>query len=158
MRILILTVGAPKGRGIAQAIRDYEARAARYFKFETVEVRGQRIGARRSEAEVIEQDSQALLERVPADLDLVVVDERGVAWSSEALAAYLGDLAVFGKPGAAFVIGGPLGLGAELRQRADKVLALSSFTLPHELARLVLAEQIYRAGTIHRNEPYHRGG
>lgn len=154
----MLSVGSPKGRGLGPATRDYESRAARYFKFETIEIRGQKIGAGRTEADVIERESAELLARVPSDLEVVALDERGVSWTSEALAAYLSDLAVLGKPGAAFVVGGPLGLSSDLRQRADQVLSLSSFTLPHELARLVLAEQIYRAGTIQRGEPYHRGG
>lgn len=143
---------------MAKAIRDYESRAARYFKFEAHEVRGARIAANRPDEEIIERDSDTLLARVPAGLEVVAVDERGVSWSSEALAAYIGDLAVLGKPGAAFVLGGPLGLSSSLRSRANRVLSLSSFTLPHELARLVLTEQIYRAGTIQRGEPYHKGG
>ena len=158
MKIVVLAVGAAKSPGLAAAIREYETRVGRYFKFEVVEVRGQRITARRSEADVIESDSDELLARVPEGLDVVVVDERGDSWSSEALAAYLSDLAVLGKPGAAFLIGGAFGLSGELRRRADKVLSMSSFTLPHELARLVLTEQLYRAGTIQRGEPYHKGG
>lgn len=154
----MLAVGAAKSPGLAMAIREYEARVARYFKFEVVEVRGQRITARRSEADVIEKDSEELLARAPQGLDVVAVDERGASWSSEALAAYLSDLAVLGKPGAAFLIGGAFGLSGELRRRADQVLSMSSFTLPHELARLVLTEQLYRAGTIQRGEPYHKSG
>ncbi len=104
------------------------------------------------------QESETLHRRVPEGLEVVAVDERGIAWGSEEFAAYLGDMAVLGKAGVAFLIGGPAGLSQELRVAADRVLSLSSFTLPHELARLVLTEQIYRAGTIQRGEPYHRGG
>jgi 23S rRNA (pseudouridine1915-N3)-methyltransferase len=89
---------------------------------------------------------------------VVAVDERGAAWSSEQLAAYLDSLGVQGKSGVAFLIGGPFGLSDDLRQASHRLLSLSAFTLPHELARLVLAEQIYRAGTIVRGEPYHKGG
>ena len=158
MKIVVIAVGAAKSPGLAAAIREYEARVSRYFKFEVMEVRGQRITARRSEADVIESDSEELLARVPQGLDVVAVDERGDSWSSEALAAYLSDLAVLGKPGAAFLIGGAFGLSGDLRRRADRVLSMCSFTLPHELARLVLTEQLYRAGTIQRGEPYHKGG
>ena len=76
---------------------------------------------------------------------------------SRELAAYLEGLAVQSAPGVAFVIGGAFGLGPEVVDRSGKRLSLSSMTLPHEMARLFLAEQLYRAGTILRGEPYHKG-
>jgi 23S rRNA (pseudouridine1915-N3)-methyltransferase len=84
VKIVVIAVGAAKSPGLAAAIREYEARVSRYFKFEVMEVRGQRITARRSEADVIESDSEELLARVPQGLDVVAVDERGDSWSSEA--------------------------------------------------------------------------
>ncbi len=155
---MLISVGAPKSPGLAAAIAEYESRIRRYFKFETAEVRPVALKAGSSTANVARKESEALLARVPAGLEVVAADERGEAWSSEQLAAYLERLGVEGREGAAFLIGGPAGLSEELRRRAHRVLALSSFTLPHELARLVLSEQIYRAGTIQRGEPYHRGG
>ncbi len=158
MKVVLIAVGAAKSPGLAEAIAEYESRIRRYFRFEVAEVRP--IGLKRGAgvAEVARKESEALLARVPAGLEVVAVDERGESWSSERLAEYLEQLGVEGREGAAFLIGGPAGLSDELRQRAQKVLALSGFTLPHELARLVLAEQVYRAGTIQRGEPYHRGG
>ncbi len=158
VKVMMISVGAPKTRGIAAAIREYESRIPHYFKFEALQVRPSRLRAGADPAAVAEKESEALRARVPEGLQTIAVDERGITWSSEELAAYLGDLAVLGQSGAAFLIGGPAGLSERLRISADRVLSLSSFTLPHELARLVLAEQIYRAGTIHRGEPYHRGG
>ena len=71
---------------------------------------------------------------------------------------YLESLALRSVPEVTFVVGGAFGLGAGVLKRANRRLALSAGTLPHELARLVLAEQLYRAGTIIKNEPYHKGG
>ena len=75
---------------------------------------------------------------------------------SRELAGYLEGHAVHSSPGVAFVIGGAFGLGVPVMERARRKLSLSSFTLPHEMARLVLAEQLYRAGTLVRGEPYHK--
>ena len=82
----------------------------------------------------------------------------GRAWDSLELADYLGRLAAAGHPGPAFLIGGAYGLAEEALRAARHRLSLSAMTLPHDLARLVLAEQLYRAGTIRRGEPYHKGG
>lgn len=158
MKILTIAVGRPKSNGLAGAIRDYESRIKRYFTFEAIEVRAERISPDGDSRNIPETESRALLAKVPPGLDVIALDRRGVRWTSEELAAYFEELAVMGKPGVAFLVGGALGLSADAMKRADKVLSISSLTLPHELARLVLAEQIYRSGTISRGEPYHKGG
>ncbi|UCF19521.1 MAG: 23S rRNA (pseudouridine(1915)-N(3))-methyltransferase RlmH [Gemmatimonadota bacterium] len=158
VKVALVAVGAPKMAALAAAIREYEGRISHYFRYEVVEIRGRRLTPGADTARIADEESRELQARVPAGLELVALDEDGERWSSERLADYLGELATLGKPGAAFVIGGPAGLSKALCRTADRVLCLSSFTLPHELARLVLVEQIYRAGTIQRSEPYHRGG
>lgn len=142
--------------GLTAAIREYETRIKHYFRFEAREIRPQRLARGVDESSAIDTESADLLAAVPAGLEVVPVDRRGEAWTSEQLAAYFEGLAVHGRPGAAFLIGGALGLSDSLRSSASRVLSLSHFTLPHELARLVLVEQIYRAGTIRRGEPYHK--
>jgi 23S rRNA (pseudouridine1915-N3)-methyltransferase len=154
VRILLAAVGRPRDPSLAPAIREYESRIARYFKLETVEVRDAPAG--RDDARAREEESAALLSAIPEGFEVVTLDPAGEAWSSEELARFLGDLALYGRPGAAFVIGGPRGLAGSLLERASRRWALSRLTLPHELARLVVAEQLYRAGTILRGEPYHR--
>jgi len=158
VRVVAIAVGAPKSPGLAAAVEDYESRISRYFKFEALEVRPHRIPPGGNTAAIVDKESEALLAKVPAGLEVVALDERGVPWSSEELAAYLEKLAIQSKPGVAFLLGGSLGLSDSLRCAAHRVISLSAFTLPHELARLVLVEQIYRAGTIQRGEPYHKGG
>jgi 23S rRNA (pseudouridine1915-N3)-methyltransferase len=158
LKIVLLAVGAPKAAALGTAIRDYETRIKRYFRFESREIRPQRISPDVDVTALIERESRELLAKVPDGLEVVAVDQRGLAWSSEQLAGYLQAHAVQGRPGVAFLIGGPLGISESLRSGASRVMSLSPFTLPHELARLVLVEQIYRAGTINRGEPYHKGG
>ncbi|MGD8868671.1 MAG: 23S rRNA (pseudouridine(1915)-N(3))-methyltransferase RlmH [Gemmatimonadales bacterium] len=156
MKIIVIAVGTPKMPGLRAAIREYESRIKHYYRFEAREIRPQRLTPDVDESSVIERESSELLAAVPANLQAVPVDRRGKAWTSEELAGYLEEQAVHGKAGLAFLIGGALGLSERLCSSASPVLSLSSFTLPHELARLVLVEQIYRAGTIRRGEPYHK--
>jgi 23S rRNA (pseudouridine1915-N3)-methyltransferase len=154
MKVMTIAVGRPKG-DLAAAIAHYEDRAARYFTFEAIEVKEHR--ARQGEArQVMEEEGKRLLARVPGGAELVALHRGGRAWSSEQLSEYFASLAVGARPGAAFLIGGAYGLSDAVLDRADHRLSLSAFTLPHELARLVLTEQIYRAGTIGRGEPYHK--
>ena len=88
---------------------------------------------------------------------MVALTRTGRGMSSADLASYLDDQALHSTPEVCFVIGGAFGLGPGILNRAQKRWSLSKATLPHELARLVLAEQLYRAGTILKNEPYHKG-
>jgi len=156
MKISILCVGRP-GRLIADAIVEYERRAGRYWSLEVAEVREERGGKGKSPSVIREEESARLLEKVPAGFEIAALTRDGVAWSSVDLARHLERLAIESRPGIAFLIGGALGLGDTVLARAHRRLSLSAMTLPHELARLVLTEQIYRAGTILRNEPYHKG-
>lgn len=154
MRVLLVAVGRPRDPALAAAIAEYEARAARYFKFDAIEVRD--APPVRDEARAREEESAALLGAVPEGFEIVALDPGGAEWTSEEMARFLGDLGLYGRPGAAFVLGGPRGLAEPVLTRASRRWALSRLTLPHELARLVVAEQLYRAGTILRGEPYHK--
>ncbi|HEX5521300.1 MAG TPA: 23S rRNA (pseudouridine(1915)-N(3))-methyltransferase RlmH [Longimicrobiaceae bacterium] len=156
MKLVLLSVGRPR-RLFADAIAEYEARAGRYFRFEAADVREEPLRREGDAERVMGEEGKRLLARIPERYHLVALHRGGEEWSSERLARYLGDASLGRIEGVAFVIGGALGLAPEVLQRADVQLALSTFTLPHELARLVLAEQIYRAGTILRGEPYHKG-
>lgn len=156
MKVLILSVGRP-GRLVADAIAEYERRAGRYWPLEVVEVREERAGKGRSPESIREAESARLMERVPAGYEVVALTRDGASWSSVELARHLEELTVTARPGIAFLIGGALGLGGAALEGAQRRLSLSPLTLPHELARLILTEQIYRAGTIIRGEPYHKG-
>ena len=156
MRLLILSVGTPRQPGLTDAIRDFEERAARYFAIETIEVPAA-SGRGREPERVREEEAEALLRRLPEDLAACALTREGRALDSRGLAAWLGEMATYALPGAAFLIGGAFGLHGRILARCERRLSLSAFTLPHEMARLLLAEQLYRAGTILRGEPYHKG-
>ena len=154
MRLTLLCVGKPRDRHLAGAIAEYEERIGRYWQFESIEVREE--GARALSADLVrEREGERLAAKVPAGARLVACDATGRGMTSEQFAAWLRD-ARDRAQSVAFVIGGAFGLSPALRARADMTLSFAPWTLPHELARLVLVEQLYRAGTIARGEPYHK--
>jgi 23S rRNA (pseudouridine1915-N3)-methyltransferase len=154
MKVLVASVGAPRDAALASAIHEYESRAARYWPLEVREARaGPGRGA--SPAEVSTTEGERLLALVPPGALLVACDAGGTAMTSEDFAAWLQKEREAARD-VAFVIGGAFGLSDAVRKASRRRLSLAPWTLPHELARLVLAEQLYRAGTIQRGEPYHK--
>lgn len=147
-------VGKPRDAALAAAIREYETRAARYWPLEVVAVKEESARAV-SEAVVRRKEGERLLERIPIGARLVLCDPGGEAMDSTTFAAMLQQQRERAQD-VVFMIGGAHGIGDVVRERVHRRLALAPWTLPHELARLVLAEQLYRAGTIGRNEPYHK--
>jgi 23S rRNA (pseudouridine1915-N3)-methyltransferase len=154
MRFTLLVVGRPRHAALADAIGDYEARAARYWPLDVVEVR-EESGRSLSPDEVRDREAARLLDRVPSGSRVVTCEPGGASMTSEAFAGLLQQTREAGES-MTFVIGGAHGLGSPIRAKSSRRLALAPWTLPHELARLVLAEQLYRAGTIQRGEPYHK--
>lgn len=156
MNVSLIAVGRPS-KLLDPGIREYEDRAGRYWKLDVTEVKAERASRNRPITDIRQAEGERLVAAVPAGAELVTLTRAGEAWSSERLARYLNDLAVSGAPGAAFLIGGAYGLDRQLLRAARHQLSLSPLTMPHDLARLVFAEQLYRAGTIARGEPYHKG-
>jgi 23S rRNA (pseudouridine1915-N3)-methyltransferase len=155
MRILVVAVGRPRAPALAAAIREYETRAARYWPLESSEVREEPARGVGAEA-VRAREGERLLAAVPVGALVVACDERGRTMTSPAFAEWLRRERETGARDVAFLVGGAYGLGDAVRAAAGMLLSLAPWTLPHELARLVLAEQLYRAGTIARGEPYHK--
>jgi 23S rRNA (pseudouridine1915-N3)-methyltransferase len=154
MPFTLAAVGRPRHAGLADAIRDYEARAARYWPVTVREVREEPARAL-TPAVVREREWARLAAQLPAGAHVVACDPGGAGMDSPAFARWLQQHRDAGRD-LAFVIGGAYGLPDEARRAAATRLSLAPWTLPHELARLVLAEQLYRAGTIARGEPYHK--
>ena len=146
------------GRLLEPGIAEYHARAARYWPLEVLEVKEERARAGMSADAVKDAEAERLLKRVPRDMELIALTRTGDAWTSERLARHIERTAVQSGAGIAFAIGGALGLGDAVLKEAQRRMRLSTYTFPHDLARLILLEQIYRAGTIVRGEPYHKGG
>jgi 23S rRNA (pseudouridine1915-N3)-methyltransferase len=155
MRVIIAAVGRPKDGALAAAIREYEGRAARYWPLDVVEVREERGGGGVTPAVVMEREGERLRDRLAPSAMIVVCDPAGETLDSPALAHWLQRARERARD-VAFVIGGAHGVSPALRDSAAMRFSLSALTFPHELARLMLTEQLYRAGTIVRGEPYHK--
>jgi len=153
MRLRVVAVGRDRSGLYAPAVAEYAKRISRYARFELVEVPEARKHAGTARAR--DEEGEAVLARLDPRERVVLLDERGEEPTSAELAARLGRWLAGGKD-VAFVVGGSDGHGAAVAARADDRLALSRLTLAHRLARLVLLEQLYRAFTILRGEPYHK--
>jgi len=158
MKISLLCVGEARG-AVAGAIREYEERMNRYWRFGVAEVDAGLGRSKKVTGEKVKTaEEERLLGRLPREGgQLVALTREGRGLGSRELAGWLEECAVRSTREVSFVIGGAFGLGEGILQRADLRLSLSPMTLPHEVARLLLTEQLYRAGTILRNEPYHKG-
>ena len=155
MRVTIAAVGRPKDQALAAAIRDYESRAARYWPVDVVEVKAERGESDASSATVRAREGERLRQRIGPASTWVACDATGRSMSSAQFAEWLQKRREAAQD-VTFVIGGAFGLDDSLRTEAGMLLSLAPWTLPHEMARLVLAEQLYRAGTIGRGEPYNK--
>ena len=153
MRLVIAAVGTPRDAALAAAIAEYETRAARYWPLEIVEVReGSAKG--RTVDDTRQREAEHLRAAI-GDMPYVACTEDGVARTSAAFATWLQGLRERARD-VALCLGGAYGLDRTFIAGAEGRVSLAPFTMPHELARLVLTEQVYRAGTIVRGEPYHK--
>ncbi|BCX19310.1 MAG: ribosomal RNA large subunit methyltransferase H [Geminicoccaceae bacterium] len=150
MRCLVLAVGRCRDPALGELLARYLDRLPWPVEIREIEARTADPARRRSE------EGRAILAASPPEAPLVALDERGVVLTSRAFAERLGRWREEGRRTVAFAIGGADGLDPAVRARADLVLALGRLTLPHELARLVLVEQLYRAHSILAGHPYHR--
>lgn len=151
MRVRLCVVGKPRDAGLAAAIAEYETRAGRYWPLDVKEIKA----AKEADAGAVRAAESRRLLDVAGDALRIVCDERGKALASREFAEWMQSLREQAKD-VAFVIGGAFGVSDALRRGAHRLLVLAPWTLPHEVARLVLAEQLYRAGTILKGEPYHK--
>jgi 23S rRNA (pseudouridine1915-N3)-methyltransferase len=154
MRLVVAVVGKARNPALGDAIRDYETRAARYWPLDVHEVREERA-AGMSVEKVKEREGIRLAEKVPERAQTVACEIGGKSLDSAQFAEFLQSAREQDRD-LAFLIGGAFGLSSSVATRATMKLSLAPWTLPHEIARLVLVEQIYRAGTIVRGEPYHK--
>jgi 23S rRNA (pseudouridine1915-N3)-methyltransferase len=153
VRLRLLAIGKDRSGLYAPAVEEYAGRLSRYVKFELVELPEARKHAGTPRAK--DEEGAALLAKLRPGERVVALDERGREWTSVELARRVGGW-LEGARDVSLVVGGSDGLAPEVLARADETLALSRLTLQHRLARLVLVEQLYRAMTILRGEPYHK--
>ncbi len=154
MKITVLAVGRLKERWWRQAADEYLKRLRPYADVREVEVADRDVTC--DEARALREEGDALLRALPAGAHVIALEIGGAQLSSEAFAERIEALKTGGVSHVAFVVGGAAGLAPEVLARADERLSLGPMTLPHQLARVVLFEQVYRAARIARGEPYHR--
>lgn len=155
MKLRLLCVGRLSETYLRDGCALFQDRLRHYLPLTIEEIREHKTTGRSDLPQAVAAEGSQLLSRIPAGAFVVVLDERGRGLTSEGLAGLIEKHMVAGTPEWAMVIGGAHGLSEEVRQRADLVLSLSTMTLPHQIVRLLLLEQLYRGCSIIRNEPYH---
>jgi len=155
VKLRLVCVGKLSEVWLKQATEEYAGRLRHHFTLEIVELKEEKGGRRGDLPGLLRREAERILDKVPDQSFVVVLDERGKQFTSEQLAEKLGERMLHGGQPWCLVIGGPYGLAPEVRQRADLLLSLSKMTFTHQMARVFLLEQLYRSSTILRNEPYH---
>ncbi len=155
MKILLLCMGAVKEPKVAALVANYAKRVEHYWPFRLAELADVRMGKGADAERQKELEGSKFMAEIAAGDFVVLFDERGREMTSREFSDFIQRKAVELPRNLVFVIGGPYGFSKEMYSRADMLMSLSKMTLPHELARLFATEQLYRAGTISRGEPYH---
>ncbi|GGB46258.1 23S rRNA (pseudouridine(1915)-N(3))-methyltransferase RlmH [Virgibacillus dakarensis] len=159
MKISIVAVGKLKEKYLKQGIQEYLKRLSAYAKVDIIEVADEKAPENMSEAEMAEvkrKEGERILGALSPDTYVITLEINGKMLTSEQLAAKVDELATYGKSKIAFIIGGSLGISETVQKRSDLALSFSKMTFPHQLMRVVLLEQVYRAFRIVRGEPYHK--
>lgn len=159
MKITIVCVGRIKEKFYRDAVAEYEKRLGKYCRMEIIEVPDEKTpdGASRQQEEQIKaKEGQRILEKLKEDAFVCTLEINGKKMSSVEMAEWMKKLTLGGTSHITFVIGGSLGLHDSVCERADTNLSFSDMTFPHQLMRVILTEQVYRAFRIIHNEPYHK--
>jgi len=159
MEITIIAVGKLKEKYLKSGIAEYLKRMKSYATVKIVEVNDEPAGQTLSAAEVEqvkEAEGQRIIEKIPERARVIALDLRGKQLTSEAFAEEINETMTYGTSQIAFIIGGSHGLSQEVLSKTDLKISFGKMTYPHQLMRLILVEQIYRAFKIIRNEPYHK--
>ena len=159
MNITIVSVGKLKEKYLKMGIDDYVKRLGGYAKIDLIEVADEKAPEQLSDAEmeiVKKKEGERILAKISTDTYVIALAINGKMKTSEQMAADLESLMTYGKSKIAFVIGGSLGLHEDVLKRADEQQSFGKMTLPHQLMKLVLVEQVYRSFRIMKGEPYHK--
>lgn len=156
LKLKVIVVDRTRSPFLKEGESFYLERLRRYAQVEWVEVKPAKIKKGRPDEEILSAEGQAIARKLAPRDYLIPLDRTGHQFDSEELAAWLDRLSTGTAGWISFIIGGPLGLSKELLARAQKTLSLSRLTLTHEMSRLLLLEQLYRAFTILRGEKYHK--
>ena len=159
MKITIVTVGKIKEKYLRDAIAEYTKRLSKYCKLDIVEVADEKTPDNASAAVedgIRQKEGERILKNIPDDAYVITLEIEGKMLDSVEFSKKIEQLGIQGKSHICFVIGGSIGLAAEVLKRSNYALSFSKMTFPHQLMRVILLEQIYRAYRIQMKEPYHK--
>jgi 23S rRNA (pseudouridine1915-N3)-methyltransferase len=155
MKIQLMSVGKNHEPYVKEGVEDFTNRISKYYPVEWMMIVPSKNAGSLSEKDLKKKEAELILQNLKKDDYLVVLDERGKQWSSEGLAHFIQSRANESTKKLVFLIGGAFGIDEDILKRASCQWSLSPLTFPHQLVRLILAEQLYRACSILRNEKYH---
>jgi 23S rRNA (pseudouridine1915-N3)-methyltransferase len=156
VKLRLVCIGKLSSSFYKDGVDEYLARVRRYNSIEIIEIKeGGGSPGKKATLQVIEREGESILRKISPSAHVIVLDERGKGISSRKMAALFENHMLESTGELVFIIGGAYGLSEKVKNRGDLTLSLSQMTLPHQLVRLLLLEQIYRSFTIIRNEPYH---
>ena len=150
-----MAIGKTDAKEIVSLVDEYKKRLGRYIKFQLVVIPDLKNNKNLTESQQKEKEGELILAQIETSDLVVLLDEKGKQFSSVSFSDYLQKKMNSGLKRLVFVIGGPYGFGDEVYKRANEKVSLSSMTFSHQMVRLFAIEQLYRAFTILRNEPYH---
>lgn len=159
MKVTIITVGKIKEKYLRDAIAEYAKRLQKYCKLEIIEVADEKTSERSSVVEdnmVRQKEGERIIKYIKDDAYVVTLEINGLMVDSVEFSRRIEHLGVTGTSHICFIIGGSIGLGQEVLKRSNFALSFSKMTFPHQLMRVILLEQLYRAYRIQHNEPYHK--
>lgn len=159
MKITIIAVGKIKEKYYRDAVAEYAKRLVKYCRFEIIEVEDEKTPDKAGEAleeQIKEKEAERIFKYVKPEAYVITLEIQGRKMDSVAFADAIEKLATYGKSHIQFIIGGSLGLHNSVSRRAEVTISFSDMTFPHQLMRVILLEQIYRAYRIVNGEPYHK--
>ncbi|MCQ2224879.1 MAG: 23S rRNA (pseudouridine(1915)-N(3))-methyltransferase RlmH [Paludibacteraceae bacterium] len=155
MRITLLTVGKTNDLSFKNAISEYQKRLKFYISFDIEEIPALKNTKNLTEDNQKKKEGELILKSIQTDDEVVLLDDKGNEFTSKQFANYIEKKSASGLKRLVFVVGGPYGFSDEVYQRANDKVSLSRMTFSHQMVRLVFTEQLYRAMTIIKGEPYH---
>lgn len=155
MKITLIVIGKTDKKYILEGVSEYEKRLLHYCKFELKVIPDIKNSKSMSESVQMQKEGELILSSVRSTSELILLDERGSEYSSVEFAKLIERKGVAGKSEITFVVGGPYGFSPEVKTRANGLVSLSKLTFSHQIVRLIFMEQLYRAMTIIKGEPYH---
>lgn len=159
MKIKIICVGKIKEKYLKDGIAEYQKRLSRFTQFEIIELADEKTPEKASQAEnekIMEKEANRILSKIGNRYYVIALAIEGKQYASEEFSQFITDITIQGFSDITFIIGGSLGLHSKIKQKAHALISFGRLTLPHQLMRLVLTEQIYRAFMIQEGSPYHK--